>query len=579
MGVGFGVGCGSMPPHLRITGVLIALSYIFAGSGLSSFAQQSTSTESAADQGKQLCTVSGTVVRSGTNEPLTKARIVLRSEDDRSAPPHVTVTNPQGQFTIEDIPPGRYNMRVERNGYLGKSYGEDDKGNSSTILTLKLAQQLTDLIFRLQPCGVLSGRILDEDGEPAERVTVELLVQRSSNGKVSTYSAREVQTNDLGVYRLFDLSPGRYLVRAYPSQNSWETVAGTILDSSTLKSAGGYVPVYYPNASEISRASSIELKAGEEVSGIDLMLVRQRTYKIRGRVFNSVAEHPGGETTVGVVPDDPDVSSFADIRRGSINESTGDFEIDDVPAGRYIAVAEWRDGENALVGSVPVGVSNASVDAVRIVINRGADVRGRIIVEGKVAVAREIEVAIESRNPRQLGSNGRAQTKPDGTFLVTGLADGVYDFDVWSKCDVCYLKAATANSQDILDGGLQISSGTFPSPIVLVYSSNSATIDGTVARGDGLPASGAEVVLIPDRQRSRPSRDYREKTTDQYGHFTVRGIAPGNYHVYSFQGADLDYSDPESLKPFEQKAQALSIGENEKKSIQLSVLSPSNDHQ
>jgi hypothetical protein len=75
---------------------------------------------------------------------------------------------------------------------------------------------------------------------------------------------------------------------------------------------------------------------------------------------------------------------------------------------RYIAFAEWRDGENALVGSVPVGVSNAGVDAVRIVINRGAAVRGRIIVEGKVAVAREMEVAIESRNPRQLGSCARS---------------------------------------------------------------------------------------------------------------------------------------------------------------------------
>jgi hypothetical protein len=204
------------------------------------------------------------------------------------------------------------------------------------------------------------------------------------------------------------------------------------------------------------------------------------------------------------------------------------------------------------------------VDSVRIVINRGADVRGRVAIEGKVAAVGEVNVSIESRNPRQLGSNGRAQMKPDGTFLLTGLSDGVYDFEVWSRCDGCYLKAATANAQDILDAGLQISSGTFPSPIMLVYSSNSATIEGTVVRDDGLPASGAEVVLIPYRQGARPSRDYRLKTTDQYGHFTIRGVAPGNYHVYSWQGADLDYSDPGSLKPFEQKAQTLSIGENEK---------------
>jgi Carboxypeptidase regulatory-like domain len=567
-----------MPLHLRITGMLIVLSCIFACPGLSLFAQQSSSTEDAADQAKQLCTVGGSVVRSGTNEPLTKARIVLRAEDERSSPPHVTVTNAQGQFTIEDIPPGRYVLRVERNGYMGKTYGEDDQGNSSTILTLKPAQHMTDLVFRLQRCGVISGRILDDDGEPVEGVTVELLGQSRWHGKVNTHTARQEQTNDLGEYRLFDLRPGRYFVRAYPSANSWETIAGTILESSTLKSAGGYAPIYYPKASEIARASSIELKAGEEVSGIDLMLVRQRTYRIRGRVFNPIVDRPGGETSVGLVPEDPVTSSSADIRRGSINEITGDFEINDVPAGRYIVYAEWRDGENEFAGLVSVAVSNTSVDSIRIVINRGADVPGRIVVEGKAAVPREISVGLEGRNPRQLGSVERAKMKPDGTFLLTGLFDGVYDIDVWSECDVCYLKTATSNGQDILERGLEIGSGTSQSPIELIYSSNSGTVDGTVVRTDGLPASGAEVVLIPDRHRFSPYSDYREKSTDQYGHFTIRGIAPGDYHVYSWQSADFDYTDREFLKRFEQKAQTLSISENDKKSLQLPLLAAPEDH-
>ena len=136
----------------------------------------------------------------------------------------------------------------------------------------------------------------------------------------------------------------------------------------------------------------------------------------------------------------------------------------------------------------------------------------------------------------------------------------------------CYLKSATANGQDILDQGLQIRSGTYASPIELVYSSNSATVDGTVVREDGSPVLGAEVILIADRQQSSPRLDYRETATDQYGYFSIRGVAPGNYHVYSWQSTDFDYRDREFLKRFEQKAQTLSIGENEKKSLQLPVL-------
>jgi hypothetical protein len=142
------------------------------------------------------------------------------------------------------------------------------------------------------------------------------------------------------------------------------------------------------------------------------------------------------------------------------------------------------------------------------------------------------------------------------------------------------LKAATANGQDILDQGLQISSGAAPSPIELVYNSNSATIDGTVLREDGLPASGAAVILVPDRLRHSRHLDYHEGSTDQYGHFIIRGVPPGAYHVYSWQSIHYaDYTDPEFLKPFEQKAQTISVGEGEEKSLQLSVLPTPEDRQ
>lgn len=558
----------------------IGLAGIMFGARLGLLGQQSGSTDSAAGQDKQLCTVAGIVLRSDTNEPLSKARILMRSEDDNSAAPYVAITGPEGRFTIEAIRAGRYHMDVGRNGYLGASYGEDGQGNSSAILSLKPAQHMMDLIFRLRRCGSISGRIMDEDGEPAEGVTVELLHRSTAHGKVNSYLLDQVRTNDLGDYRIFDLRPGRYLVRAYPSANSWQTIGGTILEDSTLKAAGGYAPTYYPNVSEISRASSIDLKAGEEVSRIDLILLRQRTYKVRGRLVNAVTDHPSGAVQVGLAPQDSDSFSPMDTRRGSVNENTGEFEIDDVPPGRYTAVAGWRDGENEFVGSAPVEVINGNVDSVGIVISRGADVHGKVVVEGKISAPDQIEVAVLAKDFRQSHSNSSAKVRPDGTFLLTALPDGLYEFRVWSTCDGCYLKAVRVNGEDILDQGLQIVSGSSPSPIELIYSSNSATIDGTVVREDGLPASGAAVILVPDRPRHSRYLNYHERSTDQYGHFIMRGIPPGKYHVYSWQSIDYsDYTDSEFLKPFEQKAQTVSVGENEKKSVQLPLLATPDDHQ
>jgi carboxypeptidase family protein len=477
---------------------------ILIGPRVSSFAQQFASTESVAGQEKQLCIVAGKVVGAGTNEPLKKARVVLRSEDDSSAPPYVAITDTEGRFTIEGIRAGQYDLYVESNGYLRKSYGEDDRGNSAAILTLKPTQSMTNLIFHLQRCGVISGRVVDEDGDPAEGITVEVLHRSTSHGKVHTSAVRDAQTNDLGEYRIFDLRPGRYLVRASPAQGSGQIIGGILLESSILKSAGGYAPTYYPTLSGISKATPIDLKAGEEVSRIDIMLLRQRTFKVRGRVVNAVTNHPGGETDVGLVPEDQDSSTVVDARMGYAKENTGDFEIDDVPAGRYVAIARWRDGETEFVGSVPVEVLNTGVDSIRIVITRGTDLQGRVVVQGKVAVPAEIQVSISARDARQLRPNSRALVKPDGTFLLTALADGLYEFDVWSRCEACYLKAATANGQDILDQGLQISSGAAPPSVEIVYSSNSATIDGTVVREDGLPASGAAIILVPGPKGAGP---------------------------------------------------------------------------
>jgi hypothetical protein len=560
-------------PFRNVT--IVALAVILLGSGLGLFAQQSQSAPTTSSQDKQLCNIAGKVVRTDTNEPLPKARVVLRSEDDRSADPHFGITDVQGQFSIEGIRSGRYEMYVEHNGFLRKSYGEDDGGNSSAVLDLKPAQQMTDLIFRLQRCGAISGRVLDEDGDPAERVTVEALQRKTSRGKVSTWTSGQTETNDLGEYRVFDLGPGRYVIRAHPRGGSGLAIGGSLLEDSILKSAGGYVPTYYPNALEISRASTIELKAGDDISGVDLSLQSQRTFKIRGRVFNSVTDHPGGRTQVGLVPEDIDSSMVEEPRFANTNLVTGDFEIKDVPTGRYTLFAAWRDGENEFVGSEPIEVVNSNLDSVRIVIPRGAELRGKVVIEGKVAAPAEMGVRLDPRDSRQLGSSRDGSIKADGSFLLTGIADGLYEINVWSECDGCYLKAVKANGEDILDRGLQVSSGSAPSPIELVYSSNTGMIDGTVTREDGLPASGATVILVPDHlRRSRFSRDYREKSTDQYGHFVIKNVAPGKYHAYSWQSIDYDNStDPEFLKGFEQQAQAVSIGENEKKSLQLSLIS------
>src|SRR5262249_47018977 len=101
-----------------------------------------------------------------------------------------------------------------------------------------------------------------------------------------------------------------------------------------------------------------------------------------------------------------------------------------------------------------------------------------------------------------------------------------------------------------------------------------------VLKNDGSPASGASVVLVPDRLRRGRYSEYREESTDQYGRFVIKRVLPGDYHLYSWQTIDnVDYTVPEFLKPFEQKAQSVSVAENKKKSVKLLLLAAPEDSQ
>jgi Carboxypeptidase regulatory-like domain len=194
---------------------------------------------------------------------------------------------------FKGIAPGSYDLTVDHDGYIPRSYGEDSEGKGAAILTLSAAQEMPDLLFRLQKCAVISGRILDEDGDPVRNAIVVVMRRRSRHGLVTTNGLSSAQTNDLGEYRVFDLQPGQYCVRV--TLGDMERMQMSVGDQknaeSGAKAANNYVPTYYPNVVDVSRASVIELKSGDELSSIDIMLTRNRTYKIRGHITDLVGDN------------------------------------------------------------------------------------------------------------------------------------------------------------------------------------------------------------------------------------------------------------------------------------------------
>jgi hypothetical protein len=233
-------------------------------------------------QPQDKCTLEGTVVNAVTGEPLKKVQLVLRPLGVPNGVPYGAMTDNAGHFLIDDVDPGRYNFAASRNGFINQSYSPQGNTNRSALLTLGTGQKLKEIVFKLTPQGVISGRILDEDGEPLANVAVQCMTYGYQLGKRQLVNQNGTGTNDLGEFRLHGLRPGKYVVSAtYQSREMFsagpERTAGTAAEI-------GYATTYYPNSTSPGNASTLEITPGAQISGINMTLVQVRTVRIQGHV-------------------------------------------------------------------------------------------------------------------------------------------------------------------------------------------------------------------------------------------------------------------------------------------------------
>src|ERR1035437_4061748 len=170
------------------------------------------------------CAVSGQVSNAATGEPVRRALVYLRRIDMSPGVTNVQVgnsvtTDAAGRFAIAGIAPGKYRLAAERSGFIVTQYGSRGPGKAGTLLTLEPGQKSSDLAMRLTPHGVITGRVLDEEGDPVPGANVQVSRQIYAQGRKQMSRTGAASSNDLGEYRVFGLAPGRYFVSADARQN------------------------------------------------------------------------------------------------------------------------------------------------------------------------------------------------------------------------------------------------------------------------------------------------------------------------------------------------------------------------
>ena len=146
-----------------------------------------------------------------------------------------------------------------------------------------------------------------------------------------------------------------------------------------------------------------------------------------------------------------------------------------------------------------------------------------------------------------------------------------YRISVYPIPGDAYVKQIVAGEKELADGRVDFSGGVDAREIKVVVSMNGAHLEGSVLDSKQQPSPRATVILVPDRTDA--AQRYKSGTTDQNGHYVLRGLTPGKYKLYALDQIDAGaFYDPDYMAAFESKAETLEVSEGSKLTQDLQLI-------
>src|SRR5262249_29492542 len=150
--------------------------------------------------------ISGSVV-DADNHPIRRAIVALYAVDIKQEA--VAWSNENGLYSFSYLPAGRYQIRASKDGFQLSLYGSDGRRNPAA--TIQLAErERRSINFRLPVVKVISGIVMDEDGDPISGAQVQVFLPGFRRGKRAFQRFNGANTDVNGRYQIISLQPGKY---------------------------------------------------------------------------------------------------------------------------------------------------------------------------------------------------------------------------------------------------------------------------------------------------------------------------------------------------------------------------------
>jgi protocatechuate 3,4-dioxygenase beta subunit len=487
---------------------------------------------------------------------------VMISIGSEQQPPITGVTDADGRYKLTGLAAGAYRIAAYAPAYVvaGEARSPFESGKAINVAE---GEAVENVDFSLTRGAVVTGKVTNPDGRPVmgERVTAYKLDANGKRQRQVMPGLAGWETDDRGIYRIFGLEPGRYVVGA-----------GASSDETMIRGLGGgtggfYKQTFHPEATDETQAKVLDLSPGVEVENVDIKLARAtKGFVATGRVIEAETSKPVPGVMIGYGVMKQGTSS---IGMGSAaTNSQGEFRLEGLTPNSYQAFAVNLGQSDLYADPVKFDVVVGDVTNLQIRMSRGASISGTAVVEGTrdpkvLADLSKIQLQAIGASPEQMvmsGLGGSGSIAPNGQFRLSGVRPGktrviaqtfnapkgftlarvehngaeVKEFDVQSGEQITGVRLVFAFGTGVLVGRVEVRGGSLPQATrLIVFVSREGDSSDTLAS-----AMGGKIAQVDER-----------------GQFVLEGLAQGNYRV-RLQAAGLS---PENMPKLPKVEQAVAI--------------------
>lgn len=514
--------------------------------------------------------VAGRVVRASDGAPVARARVGGASVGGALGA-SMALTDLDGRFSIH-VASGAPRVSVQKTGYAPQSV---------------TAPPNRALVISLNPSGAISGRVIDDAGDPVVGARVTAEDARATTGRNRTIT--QAETDDRGEYRLGGLPEAPIVV----ALTTIGTAAQAVVNAGRVEVVGrSQHRLYFPDAQERNDAEVFTPGPGDDIDDINFLVPAARSASqplsvtnavptlvgpasatnpraatvgdVRGRVV-STAGTPLSRAKVALAR----VGRFPDVRTAD-SDRDGGFAFTALPVGVYRVLASKAGYSAAGVGRDAITQDTLRTAGREVAVTgeqTGNDVELSLApwstVTGRVsddegdpvqgAIVRLLQVRYLAGR-RQLVPVGPTERRTDdrGEYRLFGMPPGAYILsasvhEVAAADSPGYARTyypGTARAGDARFVQVQPSAHLTNLNLDLVRSPT-YRVGGRIRNAAGQPTMGGRVQLLTSQRTNAAFIEAVNARIAADGRFEFPHVAPGVYVMQTQQNSRNGYTEGE----------------------------------